>query len=202
MYKVAQRLFTVPSEWNLGRDKKERYRIRRKAWKRFILGYPPRKDDETSIGDAINWEWIIDCANRSGCNVVIVTRDSDYGPRFDKKPMVNDWLLQEFRERVTKKRKLLLTDRLSVGLRAASITVTKQEEKSEAEFLNQRPLTGTPSLPPKGASAAVWRDYLLRSGQLRGVGGLMSTAQLYAPTVEQELPSVAAPEESPLDIDD
>jgi hypothetical protein len=51
---------------------------------------------------------------------------------------MNDWLLHEFRERVSKKRKLLLTDRLSMALKLASITVTEQEEETENELLKQR----------------------------------------------------------------
>jgi hypothetical protein len=103
-----------------------------------MLGYPPRKDGDTSIGDAINWEWIVSCAETTGNHVVIVSRDSDFGISFNGESILNDWLLQEFRERVSKKRKVVLTDRLSAGLKAAAITVTKQEEKSEEEFLESR----------------------------------------------------------------
>jgi predicted HTH transcriptional regulator len=50
--------------------------------------------------------------------------------------------------RMSKKRKIVLTDRLSAGLKAAEITVTKQEEKSEEEFLETRASTssGMPKL--------------------------------------------------------
>ncbi len=58
VYKAANDVFAFESEFNLNRAKPERYRIRRQAQRRFILGYPPRKDKDTSIGDAINWEWI------------------------------------------------------------------------------------------------------------------------------------------------
>jgi hypothetical protein len=138
VYKTAQRLFKHSSPLNLSRDKKARFAVRRLAWKRFMLGYPPRKDGDTSIGDAINWEWIVKCAESTGNHVVIVSRDSDFGISFNGESILNDWLLQEFRERVSKKRKVVLTDRLSAGLKAAAITVTKQEEKSEEEFLESR----------------------------------------------------------------
>lgn len=137
VYRTAQRLFRSPSPWNLGRNNKRRYAIRRLAWKRFMLGYPPRKSNDTSIGDAINWEWVIECARESGCNVVIVSRDSDYGEPFEKQPVINDWLLQEFRERVSRRRKLILTDRLSAALKTAEITVTRQEVENEEQFLKE-----------------------------------------------------------------
>lgn len=137
VYKAAQRLFRSDLPWNLSRTRKERFRIRRLAYKRFWLGYPPRKDSDTSYGDAINWEWIVACAVESGDDIVIVSRDSDYGLTFDKKPILNDWLLQEFRERVGRQRHITLTARLSDGLKAAGIAVSSKEEKAEDEFLKE-----------------------------------------------------------------
>jgi hypothetical protein len=137
VYRVAQRLFKSDSPHNLRRDRKVRFEIRRLARKRFVLGYPPRKDEDTSIGDAVNWEWIIRCAKDSGEDVVIVSRDADYGVQLGGEMVANDWLAQEFRERVSRKRKLVLTDRLAEGLRAAGIKVTKGEEDEEREFLTE-----------------------------------------------------------------
>ena len=138
VFKTAQRLFRSESDYNLSRDKKIRHTIRNLAKRRFILGYPPRKDSDTSIGDALNWEWIVHCATQGGCHVVIVTRDSDYGVSFDDQSILNDWLATEFRERVSKKRKLLLTDRLSTALKLAKIPVTKQEVAAETALISER----------------------------------------------------------------
>ncbi len=49
--------------------------------------------------------------------LVIVSRDSDYGATFDNKAYINDHLRQEFSERVSKKRSLLLYSRLSEALK-------------------------------------------------------------------------------------
>lgn len=138
VYKTAQRMFRSQSDYNLSREKKIRFNIRNLARKRFCLGYPPRKGADTSIGDAINWEWVVHCAAESGCHVVIVTRDSDYGASFDNQSILNDWLATEFRERVSPKRKLLLTDRLSTALKLAKIPVTKQEVDAERELISER----------------------------------------------------------------
>ena len=59
VYKTLQRLFKVRTPFNLNRDDDTRFEIRELANKRYMLGYPPRKSGDTSIGDAINWEWII-----------------------------------------------------------------------------------------------------------------------------------------------
>jgi len=135
VFKTAHRLFRAKSDYNLTRDKKIRFKIRAQARKRFVLGYPPRKTDDTSIGDAVNWEWIVHCAAESDCDVVIVTRDSDYGVLFDKQPIVNDWLTTEFRSRVSNKRKLLLMDRLSAALKLVAIPVTPKEVDAEEQAL-------------------------------------------------------------------
>ena len=138
VYKVAQRLFRDDAPCNLSRSKKERFKIRRLARKRFMLGYPPRKAKDTSIGDAVNWEWIVSCAVRENAHIVIVSRDTDYGINVDKTVCLNDWLQQEFRERVSAQRKITLTRRLSEGLQLANVNVTEREEKAERDFLRRR----------------------------------------------------------------
>ena len=135
VYQCLQRLFKGNSPYNLSRVKKERFTIRRLARKRFILGYPPRKQSDTSIGDAVNWEWIVQCAMDSGKHVVIVTRDTDYGAIYGGSSYLNDWLKQEFSERVSKKRKIILTDKLSHGLKVVHAAVTKEMEREEERML-------------------------------------------------------------------
>jgi hypothetical protein len=134
VYKSCQRLFQDKTRFNLSRTNELRDEIRSLAQKRFILGYPPRKDSDTSIGDAINWEWVIRCAADSSSDVIIASRDSDYGI-VGQKSVINDWLVQEFRERVGRRRKLTLTEKLTDALKAASIGVTKKEERAEDEFV-------------------------------------------------------------------
>lgn len=58
--------------------------------------------------------------------------------------IINDWLLQEFRERVSRKRRLTMTDRLAEGLRAAGIKVSKDEEAEEQQFLDNSRSIGSP----------------------------------------------------------
>ena len=137
VYQCMQRLFKNGNDYNLDRKKKIRKLIRRLAWKRFFLGYPPRKKDDTSMGDAVNWEWVIQCAIDSGKNVIIVSRDSDYGINLNGTPILNDTLKQEFKERVGAKRKIVLTDRLTDAFKQASIAVTKKEEKQERKLIEE-----------------------------------------------------------------
>lgn len=133
VYKAAQRIFRSSENLNLSKYNKLRFQIRLLAKKRYCLGYPPKKHDDTSIGDAINWEWIIYCAKKEARDVVIVSRDSDYGVLFNDKPILNDWLQQEFKERVGRK-KIVLTTRLTEGLKLAGIAVTAEEEETEREL--------------------------------------------------------------------
>lgn len=137
VFRVAQDLFRNESPFNLSREKDARYNVRRLAMKRFMLGYPPRKEGDTSIGDAINWEWIIRCAADSGKDVIIVSRDSDYGHSYQKTPVLNDWLRQEFAERTSRRRKLLLTDRLTDAFKRIAVAVTPQEEEQETELISK-----------------------------------------------------------------
>jgi len=138
VYQPIQRLFRQDSPLNLSREKKIRFTIRRLARKRFTLGYPPRKDRDTSIGDAVNWEWIIHCTKTAHKDVIIVSRDSDYGVVIDGNAYINDWLFQEFRARVSRKRQAILTSRLTEALKKANIRVTKEQEKEESAIIEQR----------------------------------------------------------------
>jgi hypothetical protein len=131
VYKVYQRVFHKTDGLVLARDNPIRRIIRRRAFRRFIHGCPPRKKNDTSIGDAINWEWMIECATAHTAELVIVSRDSDYGVMHDKISYINDHLRQEFSDRVSRKRKLLLYTRLSEALEHFNVEVTEAERKEE-----------------------------------------------------------------------
>lgn len=139
VYQSFMRIFTSDSELNLKRPNNLRFVIRRLARKRFLLGYPPRKSTDVSIGDAINWEWIIWCAQKSKekQNIVIVSRDSDYGIIYDGKPILNDWLFREFRDRVSQKRKIVLTNRLTESLKFLDEQILPEDESEETKILEE-----------------------------------------------------------------
>lgn len=142
VYKTLQRLFKSNSALNLKRPDPKRFAIRNLARKRFVLGYPPRKDSDVSIGDSINWEWIIHCAKEMNQDVVIVSRDTDYGCRYDGDMIINDWLSQEFKERVNIRKKVILTDKLMQGFKLANISVKKKEVEDETKMLSELKLAG------------------------------------------------------------
>lgn len=137
VFKTLQRVFKNASPYNLTRDKKVRFSIRNLAKKRFILGYPPRKQGDTSLGDAVNWEWVVHCATESGKDIIIVTRDTDYGISYADQFFLNDWLKLEFQERISRKRKIILTDRLADAFKRVAIPVSAAAEKEERELVAQ-----------------------------------------------------------------
>jgi hypothetical protein len=131
VYKSLEKLFRHKSEINLSRENKLRFSIRNLAKKRFVLGYPPRKKSDNSIGDAINWEWIIYCAQKTGKKIILVTRDSDFGAIDPTESYLNDWLNQEFKERVGRRRKIILTDKLSQAFKLLKIPVSTEMIEEE-----------------------------------------------------------------------
>lgn len=136
VYKILQRLFKATGDCHLTRNKQLRFKIRELAQKRFMLGYPPRKLRDNTICDAINWEWIIYCANNCSDDIVIISRDTDYGEHHKNKSFLNDWLYQEFKERVSRKRTIFFTRRLAEGFKLAGISVSEEEEQVEEKFLS------------------------------------------------------------------
>ena len=97
----------------LGREDKKCHLIKQKAFRRFIIGRPPRENSDISIGDAVNWEWLVACATAHNAELVVVSRDSDYGITIDGTSLINDHLAQEFSGRVSKRRKVTLFAKLS-----------------------------------------------------------------------------------------
>jgi PIN domain-containing protein len=136
VYKVCQQVFHKSDDISLSRDNVLRRIIRRKAFRRFLHGAPPRKKNDTSMGDAFNWEWMIHCAIQRKAGLVIVTRDADYGVTVDDKSYINDHLRQEFSERVSRKRGLILNSRLSEALKLFAVDVSPQEEEAEKELVS------------------------------------------------------------------
>lgn len=131
VYKICQRIFRKDDALNLLRENPTRRIIKRKAFKRFLLGYPPRKNEDVAIGDGLNWEWMVHCAERTKSDLIIVTRDSDYGVISNGKSYLNDHLKQEFSERVSPRRKVMLCTKLSEGLNAFKVPVSSQEKEEE-----------------------------------------------------------------------
>lgn len=132
VYRALGRLFAADTPLNLRRPNPLRFEVRNSARKRFLLGYPPRKSNDLSIGDALNWEWIVHCAKeRANHNVLIVSRDGDYGVTYGDKVILNDWLQTEFRARVGDARRIDLTNRLTTALKKLDEVVAVEDEKAE-----------------------------------------------------------------------
>ncbi|HEV2617512.1 MAG TPA: PIN domain-containing protein [Candidatus Acidoferrales bacterium] len=148
VYQVCQRVFHKADDLNLTRDNSMRRTIRRKAFRRFLHGCPPRKDADTSIGDPINWEWMIKCAADRRAGLVIVTRDTDYGAILDNASYINDHLRQEFSERVSRRRKLILYSRLSDALKLFKVEVSAQEKESEDQLVTDAAGRADPKTVP------------------------------------------------------
>ena len=96
-----------------------------------MQGYPPRKK-MTSYGDSLNWEWMATCAVREKADLIIVSRDSDYGVMIENTGYINDHLKQEFRERVGDDKKLILYSLLTRALqREFGLQLTQKEVAAE-----------------------------------------------------------------------
>src|SRR5437879_2861632 len=117
VYKVCQRIFHKDDDLVLKREDKVKHVIWRRAYRRFLHGCPPRKKNDTSLGDGFNWEWMVHCATKQKAGLVIVTRDSDYGVTVGNISYINDHLRQEFSERVSQRRDLILFPKLSEALK-------------------------------------------------------------------------------------
>lgn len=67
--------------------------------------------------------------------MILVTRDTDYGISYDGKFFLNDWLRLEFKERISQKRKIVLSDRLTEAFKLVAIPVSIEAEKEERKLV-------------------------------------------------------------------
>ncbi|MDB6110603.1 MAG: hypothetical protein JWR69_2353 [Pedosphaera sp.] len=138
VFKAVKKVASEHTILNLKFAEADQLRISNFALSRFQRGFPPRKRQDDSIGDAINWEWILACAKASMRDVIIVSRDGDYGLWQDGKSYINDWLQQEFKDRVSPKRKVELSRTLAQALKRLSVPVTSAEEKEEQSIIKHQ----------------------------------------------------------------
>jgi hypothetical protein len=136
VYKTLNNLFEYKSPLNLTEENEMYPEISSLAEKRFKLGYPPRKNEDLNIGDAINWEWLMHCAIKLKKDVIIVTRDNDYGTKYNKQPYLNDWLKQEFQLRVGENSKIILTNKLATAFQMVKIPVSEEMIQEEAKIID------------------------------------------------------------------
>lgn len=138
VFKTCQRIFHKNDALTLTRldvDDELRQEIRGRALRRLQHGCPPRKPGDYTFGDAINWEWMVQCAIDERAELVIVSRDTDYGATHSKESYVNDHLRHEFSERVSKKRKLLLYSKLSDALKHFDVQLSEASVAAESAML-------------------------------------------------------------------
>lgn len=190
VFKTVERLFNSNRPYSLHERHPEASSIRHDAWQRFAAGWPPRKAADTSMGDAINWEWILWCIRKSGKDVIIVTQDGDYGTKIGQSIYPNDRLVDEVK-RIDKRRKIVLLDRLVLALKEMQVRVTKREEKEEEQILanipslastyfypghttTPFPLSGTLQLPDLSSAVSQYSGLTidpLTGGFIRSTGG-------------------------------
>lgn len=145
VYQTCNDIFSKNDGLCFGESHPEWKSIQVAAENRHRLGYPPKKSSGTSIGDAVNWEWIIHSAKSSKSNIAIVSRDGDYGQTSGGMTYLNDHLKQEFSNRVGKNRKITLYSKVSSVLKEYRVIVTKKAQQEEDRIiqLSPRPIQGS-----------------------------------------------------------
>ncbi|MCW0014791.1 imidazole glycerol phosphate synthase, partial [Burkholderia pseudomallei] len=111
--------------------------IRYRRVTKFLQACRPPKGNDTSDGVAIDSAWMIDCAIHANAELVVVSRDGDYVSTYDSKSYIDDHLRQEFSNRVSQKRELLLYTRLADALKHLHVAVTHRQATSDADLVEQ-----------------------------------------------------------------
>lgn len=103
---------------------------------------------------------------------MIVSRDSDYGSSLKGETFLNDWLGQEFKLRVSRKRKIRLYTKLSEALKLFAVSVTEKEVKEEEAVAEPSLKTLSPEEGGRrlGDMFAEWSKKYLEEKALGGEG--------------------------------
>jgi hypothetical protein len=163
-FDYCSRLFRDKTEFNLHIGHKNEQLIVDLAYTRWVRNYPPRKDNDRTMGDAINWEWILHCSKISKRNVIIVTRDSDRDSDYgsintkERQTVINQFLMEEFKERAGSELKIRITQNLSEALEALNAGFTEEELQEATEFLKTRITPPTQDFPIKFSDAIIRFD--------------------------------------------
>jgi hypothetical protein len=142
VYDRLMQLYRSESALHLRRTSEGFPEVYAAARLRANLGYPPGKARPESIGDAINWEWILRVASRTNMEdgpIVLVSADGDFGLHFgrgsNRRSYLNDFLDQEFVEH-SAGTKIIFLDTISDGLGEIGVPVTKEIQRAEKELLD------------------------------------------------------------------
>lgn len=65
----------------------------------------------------------------------MVTRDGDYGINLKSESYINDWLQQEFKERVSRSRDIILTTSLAKAFKSIDVPVTQEMLDEESRII-------------------------------------------------------------------
>lgn len=113
---AAVKLFDPPGAWHLAPDDGPHADVYETVYdtalRRHRRGDPPRKRQSTSIGDAIHWTWCLEAAKRSGRDLVVATRDRDFGTTQAGRSLPDPLLVDDFRHHGPEGRSLRLTTHL------------------------------------------------------------------------------------------
>lgn len=167
IYKDINQLFNLDTDIYLKDDIDIYNEIENKAKKRFLLGYPPRKAKDISMGDAINWEWVIACANKKRADIAIVSRDCDYGTINKEICSLNNWLADEFKRRVSKKREIILTNKILEAIKWSGAKVSEKQidQENEQMISNRNRLVSNEASDKMNEIIKIWMDYIERRRQ-------------------------------------
>jgi predicted nucleic acid-binding protein len=139
VYKNFKKIFTKKDDISLNTTSGIFDDIYLRAKKRFDMGYPPRKSNDINFGDSINWEWIIEVCLNKKSDVIIVTRDSDYGYYQNNTMIMNDWLTEEFKRRIGRNKKVLISRLFTKTLKDYfEVNITKEQIRYEAQHSTEQ----------------------------------------------------------------
>jgi hypothetical protein len=135
IYRAISDLLGGSGKLHVGHNEPEFDDVSSYAEDKFLRGQPPRKSNDTAFGDAINWEWVLRCAeqHKSSHKILIVSKDSDYGEKIGINYCLNEWLAEEFATRVGSRHQIKLTANLTDALKILNEPVSEADEVAEQE---------------------------------------------------------------------
>lgn len=165
VFQTAEKIFRKNDALTLKVDSEEYSKVNELAKERFRIGSPPRKGKDNSIGDAINWEWILYfCQNNIDKfdAIVLVSEDKDFGIHLKKDSILNDWLHQEFMTKVPKKN-IYLKKTLIEAFDLIDVKISKKERRAQEKMLLEAKANAEQSLRQMQEALLISKENILHN---------------------------------------
>jgi len=150
-----------------------------KAQLRWIKGNPPKKKNDSSYGDAISWESLLQ--EKIEDELVVISNDGDYSETYKEEKIINRFLKKEWEEKTGKKVQLYTTIARFLNDIGNKEVINKKD--AEKELKNSEILSTGEIFWSPATTATGWSNSISTTSSILAGNTILSATTLNPNTV-------------------